>query len=34
MAARGGTVLTTFRSGRVDEHDRAFLTDVPGRSRR
>jgi beta-galactosidase len=30
VAARGGTVLTTFLSGRVDEHDRAFLTDVPG----
>ncbi|GAA4041392.1 beta-galactosidase [Streptomyces shaanxiensis] len=30
VAARGGTVLTTFLSGRVDEHDRAFLADVPG----
>ncbi|MDN3021474.1 beta-galactosidase [Streptomyces sp. S.PB5] len=30
VAARGGTVLTTFLSGRCDEHDRAFLTDVPG----
>jgi beta-galactosidase len=30
VAAGGGTVLTTFLSGRVDEHDRAFLTDVPG----
>ncbi|MFC9427126.1 beta-galactosidase [Streptomyces sp. NPDC056987] len=30
VAARGGTVLTTFLSGRVDEHDNAFLTDVPG----
>ena len=30
VAARGGTVLTTFLSGRVDEHDRAFLTDLPG----
>ncbi|MFI6373455.1 beta-galactosidase [Streptomyces sp. NPDC050546] len=30
VAARGGTVLTTFLSGRVDTHDRAFLTDVPG----
>ncbi|WP_435281953.1 beta-galactosidase [Streptomyces koelreuteriae] len=30
VAARGGTVLTTFLSGRVDAHDRAFLTDVPG----
>jgi beta-galactosidase len=30
VAVRGGSVLTTFLSGRVDEHDRAFLTDVPG----
>ncbi|MBR8639192.1 beta-galactosidase [Streptomyces tuirus] len=30
VAGRGGTVLATFLSGRVDEHDRAFLTDVPG----
>ncbi|MGW4387544.1 beta-galactosidase [Streptomyces sp. NPDC004685] len=30
VAERGGTVLTTFLSGRGDEHDRAFLTDVPG----
>ncbi|MCT9138192.1 beta-galactosidase [Streptomyces violarus] len=30
VATRGGTVLTTFLSGRVDEHDRAFLADVPG----
>lgn len=30
VAARGGAVLATFLSGRVDEHDRAFLTDVPG----
>ncbi|MFF0011746.1 beta-galactosidase [Streptomyces sp. NPDC005374] len=30
VAERGGTVLTTFLSGRVDEHDRAFLADVPG----
>lgn len=30
VAARGGTVLTTFLSGRGDEHDRAFLIDVPG----
>ncbi|MFF8939900.1 beta-galactosidase [Streptomyces paradoxus] len=30
VAARGGTVLATFLSGRVDEHDRAFPTDVPG----
>jgi len=30
VAERGGTALTTFLSGRVDEHDRAFLTDVPG----
>jgi beta-galactosidase len=29
-ATRGGSVLTTFLSGRVDETDRAFLTDVPG----
>ncbi|MFJ2946165.1 beta-galactosidase [Streptomyces sp. NPDC087226] len=29
-ATRGATVLATFLSGRVDEHDRAFLTDVPG----
>ncbi|MFI6876793.1 beta-galactosidase [Streptomyces sp. NPDC050400] len=30
VAERGGTVVTTFLSGRGDEHDRAFLTDVPG----
>ncbi|EFL35581.1 beta-galactosidase [Streptomyces viridochromogenes DSM 40736] len=30
VARRGGTVLTTFLSGRVDEHDRALRTDVPG----
>ena len=30
MAMRGGSVVTTFLSGRVDEHDNAFLTDVPG----
>ncbi|MFE0522361.1 beta-galactosidase [Streptomyces sp. NPDC058954] len=30
VARRGGTVLTTFLSGRVDAHDRAFPTDVPG----
>lgn len=30
VAARGGTVLATFLAGRADEHDRAFLTDVPG----
>jgi beta-galactosidase len=30
VASRGGTVLTTFLSARVDEHDNAFLTDVPG----
>lgn len=30
VARRGGSVLTTFLSGRVDEHDNAFLTDVPG----
>ncbi|MGA5897148.1 beta-galactosidase [Streptomyces venetus] len=30
VARRGGTVLTTFLSGRVDKHDRAVRTDVPG----
>ncbi|WP_436535736.1 beta-galactosidase [Actinoplanes sp. HUAS TT8] len=30
VARRGGTVLTTFLSGRVDENDQAFLADVPG----
>ncbi|MDG4832780.1 beta-galactosidase [Solwaraspora sp. WMMD1047] len=30
VARRGGSVLTTFLSGRVDENDNAFLTDVPG----
>ncbi|WP_285790773.1 beta-galactosidase [Micromonospora sp. NBRC 101691] len=30
VAARGGSVVTTFLSGRVDEHDQAFLADVPG----
>ncbi|PWI14900.1 beta-galactosidase [Streptomyces sp. Act143] len=30
VAARGGTVLATFLSGRVDAHDRAFRADVPG----
>ncbi|GIG92259.1 beta-galactosidase [Plantactinospora endophytica] len=30
VAERGGSVLTTFLSGRVDEDDNAFLTDVPG----
>ena len=30
VAARGGSVLTTFLSGRVDENDNAFLLDVPG----
>jgi beta-galactosidase len=30
VAARGATVVTTFLSGRVDEDDNAFLTDVPG----
>ncbi|MFF0659383.1 beta-galactosidase [Micromonospora tulbaghiae] len=30
VAARGGSVLTTFLSGRVDENDNAFLADVPG----
>lgn len=30
VAARGGSVVATFLSGRVDEHDNAFLLDVPG----
>ena len=30
VARRGGTVLTTFLSGHVDENDNAFLADVPG----
>jgi beta-galactosidase len=30
VAARGGSVVTTFLSGRVDEDDNAFLMDVPG----
>ncbi|MEU8424164.1 beta-galactosidase [Micromonospora sp. NPDC048835] len=30
VAARGGSVLTTYLSGRVDENDQAFLMDVPG----
>jgi beta-galactosidase len=30
VATRGGSVLTTFMSGRVDEDDNAFLMDVPG----
>jgi beta-galactosidase len=30
VAERGGTVVTTFLSGRVDEDDNAFLMDVPG----
>jgi beta-galactosidase len=30
VVARGGSVLTTFLSGRVDEADNAFLMDVPG----
>lgn len=30
VAARGGTVLSTFLSGRVDEDDNAFAADVPG----
>ena len=30
VAARGGSVVSTFLSGRVDENDNAFLTDVPG----
>ncbi|MEU7974288.1 beta-galactosidase [Micromonospora sp. NPDC049089] len=29
-ATRGGSVLTTYLSGRVDENDQAFLMDVPG----
>ncbi|MEE3920355.1 beta-galactosidase trimerization domain-containing protein [Micromonospora sp. BRA006-A] len=32
VAARGGSVLTTFLSGRVDENDNAFPADVPGHS--
>ncbi|HEX6686529.1 MAG TPA: beta-galactosidase [Candidatus Limnocylindrales bacterium] len=30
VAWRGGSVVTTFLSGRVDEHDNAFLMDIPG----
>jgi beta-galactosidase len=30
VARRGGSVLATYLSGRVDESDNAFLTDVPG----
>ena len=30
VAERGGSVVTTFLSGRVDENDNAFLMDVPG----
>ncbi|RKR86414.1 beta-galactosidase [Micromonospora pisi] len=30
VAERGGSVVTTFLSGRVDENDHAFLMDVPG----
>ncbi|NUT35403.1 MAG: beta-galactosidase [Hamadaea sp.] len=30
VARRGGSVVTTFLSGRVDEDANAFLTDVPG----
>jgi beta-galactosidase len=30
VARRGGTVVTTYLSGRVDEDDHAFLADVPG----
>lgn len=30
LAERGGSVVTTFLSGRVDENDNAFLMDVPG----
>ncbi|MFJ4620151.1 beta-galactosidase [Streptomyces sp. NPDC088812] len=30
LTRRGGTVLATFLTGRSDEHDRAFLSDVPG----
>lgn len=30
VARRGGSVLATFLSGRVDENDLAFLADVPG----
>ncbi|SHM34721.1 beta-galactosidase [Actinacidiphila paucisporea] len=30
VARRGGSVLATYLSGRVDESDNAFLADVPG----
>ncbi|NUU15959.1 beta-galactosidase [Cellulomonas humilata] len=30
VVERGGTFLTTFLSGRVDEDDNAFLADAPG----
>jgi beta-galactosidase len=30
VAERGGSVVTTFLSGRVDSDDNAFLMDVPG----
>jgi beta-galactosidase len=30
FVAAGGTLVTTFLSGRVDEDDNAFLSDVPG----
>ena len=30
VATLGGSVVTTFLSGRVDENDNAFLSDVPG----
>jgi len=30
VAARGGSVVTTYLSGRVDEDDNAYLMDVPG----
>jgi beta-galactosidase len=30
VAARGGSVVATFLSGRVDRDDNAFLMDVPG----
>jgi beta-galactosidase len=30
VAARGGSVVATFLSGRVDEDNNAFLMDVPG----
>ncbi len=30
VVARGGSVLASFWSGRVDEDDNAFLADVPG----